>query len=106
MFAPGLNGLALGYRIVYGVLGNLLIYRLALRRPMKHVWIAASIGFAVSLLGAAAAIQQNLGPARYPIALAFSAFPCARVTQPIARALRLRDDQTTVGARSAAPPPG
>lgn len=73
--------------MVYAVLGNLLIYRLAPRRPMKHVWIAAGIGFVVSLLGAAAATQQNLGPVWYPVALAFSAFPLAWVTQPIAGSL-------------------
>jgi hypothetical protein len=87
MWEPRLNALALGYRIVYGILGNLLIYRLAPWRPMKHVWIAAGIGFAVSSLGAAAAIQQNLGPAWYPVTLALSAFPCAWVTRPIAEAL-------------------
>lgn len=90
MFAPGLNALALGYRIVYGVLGNLLIHRLAPWRPMKHVWIAAGIGFVISLMGAAAAAQQNLGPLWYPIALAFSAFPCAWVTRPIAERLHSR----------------
>jgi hypothetical protein len=90
MFEPGKNALALAYRIVYAVLGNLLVYRLAPWRPMKHVWIGASIGFVVGLLGAAAAIQANVGPIWYPVALAFSAFPCAWVTQPIAERLGAR----------------
>jgi hypothetical protein len=87
MYEPGLNALALGYRMVYAVLGNLLIYRLAPWRPMKHVWIAAGVGFVLSTLGAVAAVQHNLGPLWYPVALAFSAFPCAWVTGPIAQGL-------------------
>jgi hypothetical protein len=87
MWEPRLNALALSYRIVYGILGNLLIYRLAPWRPMKHVWIAAGIGFVISSLGAAAAVQQNLGPLWYPVTLALSTFPCAWVTRPIAEAL-------------------
>ena len=61
MFQPGLNALALAYRMVFAVLGN--------------------------LLGAAAAIRANVGPIWYPVALAFSAFPCAWVTQPTADGL-------------------
>ena len=80
---PGLNALALGYRLVYGILGNLLIYHLAPWKPMKHVWIGAGIGLVISVLGAIAGIKADLGPAWYPIALAASVLPSAWVTGPI-----------------------
>ena len=85
MWDPALNALALGYRLVYGILGNLVIYRLAPWRPMKHVWIAAGIGQALALLGVGAAFAKELGPAWYPIALAASVLPSAWVTGPVAR---------------------
>jgi hypothetical protein len=74
---PGLNALALAYRCVYGVIGSYLIARFAPYAPMRHVWIGAAIGFVLSAAGAVAAIQMNLGPAWYPIALALSAWPTA-----------------------------
>ena len=85
MWDPGLNALALGYRLVYGILGNLLIYRLAPWKPMKHVWITAGIGQVLALAGVGAALSKSLGPAWYPIALAVSVLPSAWVTGPIAR---------------------
>lgn len=87
MDSPALNALALGYRLVYGVLGNLLIYHLAPWRPMKHVWIGAAIGLVISILGAVAGIKADLGPAWYPIALAATVLPLAWLTAPIYRSV-------------------
>lgn len=85
MDSPALNALALGYRLVYGLLGNLIIYHLAPWKPMKHVWIGAAIGLVISTLGAIAGIKADLGPAWYPIALAATVLPLAWLTEPIHR---------------------
>lgn len=77
MYEPGLNLLALAYRIVYAVLGSYLTARLAPRAPMRHALVLGVIGLVVSTAGAIAAIPMNLGPAWYPIALALTALPCA-----------------------------
>jgi hypothetical protein len=77
MFDPGLNALALGYRLVYDTLGSYLTARWAPHHPMRHVWIGAAIGVVLSAAGAVAAIKGNFGPAWYPIALAVSGLPTA-----------------------------
>jgi hypothetical protein len=79
MNEPGLNALALAYRCVYGVVGSYIMARFAPYAPMRHVWIGAGLGFVLSCAGAIAAIQMNLGPAWYPIALALSAWPTSWV---------------------------
>jgi hypothetical protein len=76
---PALNLLALTYRCVYGVAGSYLMARLAPHSPMRHVWVGAAIGFALSTAGAVATIPMDLGPAWYPILLALSAWPTAWV---------------------------
>jgi hypothetical protein len=76
MFEPGLNLLALSYRIVYTIFGSYLTARLAPRNPIRHVWILAAIGFVVGTVGVIATLPMNLGPAWYPILLALSAWPC------------------------------
>ncbi len=70
-----LNALALGYRLVYQIIGAFFAASLAPSRPMRHVLILGGIGLVLSALGGAAAIRQDLGPAWYPIALAISALP-------------------------------
>ena len=77
MRAPGLNLLALSYRLVYGVLGSYLTARLAPRAPMRHALILGAIGLVLSTAGAIAGIRMDLGPAWYPILLALTALPCA-----------------------------
>jgi hypothetical protein len=77
MYDPGLNLLALSYRIVYTVVGSYITARFAPHSPMRHVWVLGVIGFAVGTAGAIAAIPLHLGPAWYPIALALTALPCA-----------------------------
>jgi hypothetical protein len=77
MFDPGLNLLALTYRIVYTVLGGFVTARLAPRSPMRHVTILAVIGVIAGTAGAIVAITQaDLGPNWYPIAIAVTAYPC------------------------------
>jgi hypothetical protein len=73
---PGLNLLALSYRIVYTVLGGYVTARLAPHAAMTHVWVLAAIGLVIGTLAAVATIPMNLGPAWYPIALAVTAVPC------------------------------
>lgn len=77
MNEPGDNLLALTYRCVYGVIGSYITAKFAPHSPMRHVWIGAGIGFVLSLLGVVAAMNMNLGPIWYPIALAITALPCA-----------------------------
>lgn len=77
MREPGLNALALGYRLPINVLGCWLIARLAPRAPLKHALIGGAIGLVLSLLGIVAAVKQDLGPLWYPVLLAASALPCA-----------------------------
>jgi hypothetical protein len=74
---PGLNLLALSYRIVYTVIGSYITARLALHSPMRHVWVLGAIGLVVAVAGVIATIPMHLGPAWYPIALAVTALPCA-----------------------------
>ena len=77
MYDTKLNVLALAYRLVFNTFGSYIMARLAPRNPMKHVWIGAVIGFGLTMAGAFAAMNQNLGPLWYPLALAVSAFPTA-----------------------------
>jgi len=74
---PGLNLLALSYRIIYTVLGSYIAARLAPSSPMLHAWVLGVIGFVIGTAGAIATIPMNLGPAWYPIAIASTALPCA-----------------------------
>ena len=71
----GDNLLALAYRCAYGVVGSFLTARLAPHSPMRHVWIGAAIGFVLSLGGIVAAMNVNLGPLWYPIALTLTGLP-------------------------------
>lgn len=77
MHDVGLNLLALAYRCGYAVIGSYLAARFAPRHPMQHALILGTIGFVLSTIGAISAIQMDLGPAWYPIALALTALPCA-----------------------------
>ena len=77
MNEPSDNLLALTYRCVYGVIGSYITAKFAPHSPMRDVWIGAGIGFVLSLLGVVAAMNMNLGPIWYPIALVLTALPCA-----------------------------
>jgi hypothetical protein len=73
---PGLNLLALTYRIIYTVFGGYLAARLAPRNPMDHVFVLAIIGLVMGVMGVVATSGMDLGPRWYPIALAATALPC------------------------------
>ena len=74
---PGLNALALSYRIVLTIFGSYLAAKIAPRNPMRHAMILGFIGLILGTLGAVATIPMHLGPAWYPIAIAVTALPCA-----------------------------
>jgi hypothetical protein len=91
MFDPGLNLLALSYRILVTILGAYLTARLAPHSPMRHVWIYGVVGLVLGTLAAIATIPKHWGPAWYPIMLVITALPCAwaggawfRATHPTA----------------------
>lgn len=90
IMSNGLFALALSYRLLFGVVSNVVIYRLAPWRPMKHVWIAAGIGSVISLGGVYMSVAKGLGPAWYPLALALSVVPLALVTPTVDQAFRRR----------------
>ena len=76
MHEPGLNALALAYRIGYGVIAGVVVAHLAPRAPMWHAATLGVIGLALATLGAVLAItQDDLGPDWYPVALALVSFP-------------------------------
>ncbi len=70
MHDPGLNLLALSYRVVYNAIGCYLAARLAPSSPMRHAMILGWLGFVVSLMGAIA--MWDFGPHWYPIILAIT----------------------------------
>jgi hypothetical protein len=74
---PGLNLLALSYRIVFTIFGSYLAARLAPRNPMRYAIILGFIGLFFGTVGAITTIPMHLGPAWYPIAIAATALPCA-----------------------------
>jgi hypothetical protein len=73
---PGLNLLALTYRVIYTVFGGYLAARFAPRNPMCHAFVLAVIGLVMGVLGVVATSGLDLGPRWYPIALAVTALPC------------------------------
>ena len=82
---PGLNALALSYRIVFTIFGSYLAARIAPRNPMRHAMILGFIGLVFGTLGAVATIPMHLGPAWYPIAIAATAVPCAWIGGALVR---------------------
>ena len=77
MYDPGLNLLALSYRVVYAVVGSYIAARLAPRNPMRHALIVGAIGLPLSAAGVIAAMRMNVGPVWYPVALMLTTLPCA-----------------------------
>jgi hypothetical protein len=73
---PGLNLLALSYRIVITIFGGYVAARLAPGNPMRHALILGIVGTVAAILGAVVAIPMNLGPSWYPILLAVTGLPC------------------------------
>jgi hypothetical protein len=77
MYDPGLNALALSYRILFTIAGGFITAILAPHSPMRHVAVVGLLGLVAGSAGAIVAIRMaNLGPNWYPIALAVTGFPC------------------------------
>lgn len=72
-----LIGFVLFYRTAYNVLGSYIIARLAPSHPMRHAIIVGILGTAVSIVGAIATRDMNLGPAWYAWTLAALTLPSA-----------------------------
>ena len=77
MRETGDNLLALAYRLVYGIIGGYVTARFAPRNPMRHAIVLGVVGTVLSILGAAGAMQADLGPIWFPLALVATALPCA-----------------------------
>jgi hypothetical protein len=91
MWEPGLNLLALFYRIVYTIVGGYITAGLAPHAPMRHVVVVGILGFVTGTAGAIAAITMaDLGPNWYPIALAVTGFPCVWLGGVLYEAITIR----------------
>lgn len=79
--ADGLFLLALGYRIVDGVLGCTLTAMQAPNRPVRHALTLGGIGVVLSSLGLLATLGggPEFGPLWYPLSLVGISLPCAYV---------------------------
>jgi hypothetical protein len=73
--SDGLFALALGYRIVFGVLGCYVAARLAPARPLAHALLLGAVGVVLSTIGAI--VMWDAGPGWYSIANIAIALPCA-----------------------------
>jgi hypothetical protein len=77
MWDPGLNALALAYRIVFTIIGGYIAARFAPYAPMRHALALGIIGLIPAVGGAIYGINRgDLGPSWYPIALAIVGLPC------------------------------
>jgi hypothetical protein len=77
MWDPGLNALALAYRIVFTIIGGYIAARFAPYAPMRHALALGVIGLIPAVGGAIYGISRgDLGPSWYPIALAIVGLPC------------------------------
>lgn len=68
---------ATAYRIVISIFGCWLTARLAPDQPMKHAIALGIIGILLSLAGAIATWNANLGPQWYALLLVVVSLPCA-----------------------------
>jgi hypothetical protein len=74
-----LFGLALGYRMAFGVLGSYITARLAAGGKFRMGMLLGAIGFLLSVAGLVATWKAGpeFGPRWYPVAIAVTALPCA-----------------------------
>lgn len=75
--SEGLFWVATAYRILYTIIGGYLAAQLAPNRPMKHAMILGTIGLILSIAGAAATWNRDVGPHWYAILIAAIAIPCS-----------------------------
>jgi hypothetical protein len=77
MRSPGLNALALGYRIIYTIIGGYIAARTAPYAPMRHAVILGIVGLIPAAGGVLVSLTHpDLGPSWYPIVLAIVGLPC------------------------------
>jgi hypothetical protein len=76
MYDPGLNLLALSYRIVYTIVGGYVAAKFAPYEPMRHALALGVVGLLPAAGGVIVAINSDLGPVWYPVALALVGLPC------------------------------
>jgi hypothetical protein len=81
--------LATAYRTLYAIVGSYITARLAPNRPMQHALLGGTIGLVLSVVGAVATWNKDLGPHWYPLALVATALPCAWVGGKV-RLMQLR----------------
>ncbi|HEY4612837.1 MAG TPA: hypothetical protein VII11_07640 [Bacteroidota bacterium] len=91
----GLILVVLGYRAVWSLLGCYLTARLAPNRPLRHALVLGAIGFILSVAGAIATADMNLGPAWYAWALAVIALPVAWLGGTFYERQRMKAQQQT-----------
>lgn len=65
------------YRTVYNIIGTYIVVRLAPNYPMRHAIVVGILGTLVSIMGALATKDMNLGPQWYPWTLAALTLPSA-----------------------------
>ncbi len=75
--SDGLFVPATAYRLVFSVLGCYVIARLAPSRSMAHAMVGGAIGLVLSVAGAVATWNKDVGPHWYAVLLAVTALPCA-----------------------------
>lgn len=63
------------YRTLYNMIGSYIVAKLAPQNPMKHVIVVGTLGTIVSIFGAIATRDMNLGPAWYAWTLAALTLP-------------------------------
>ncbi|HWS71279.1 MAG TPA: hypothetical protein VN605_04165 [Thermoanaerobaculia bacterium] len=84
---------ATAYRLVFSIFGCYLAARIAPDRPMRHALALGIVGILISLAGAVATWNADLGPRWYALGLVIVSLPCAwlggwlRVSQENARAV-------------------
>jgi peptidoglycan/LPS O-acetylase OafA/YrhL len=73
--------LAIGYRMVDGVMAGYIVARLAPDRPVTHAVVFGLIGVVMSIAGVIGTWNRGpeFGPKWYPLALVAIALPCAWV---------------------------
>lgn len=73
--------LAIGYRMVDGVIGGYITARLAPDRPVMHALALGILGVVMSVAGVFATWNKGpeFGPKWYPLALVVIALPCALI---------------------------
>jgi peptidoglycan/LPS O-acetylase OafA/YrhL len=73
--------LAIGYRMIDGVIGGYIAGRLAPDRPVKHALALGIVGMVLSVAGVVATWSKGpeFGPKWYPLALVVIALPCALI---------------------------